>query len=93
MRSPVQARGPQDEQAEGVPSNGKIHERHYLIFPESWKVDVCAGFDAKSVTALCLERGIIIPDKEGKAQSKKRPPGEESRRFYVVNFDSEGWEL
>lgn len=74
-------------------SNGKIHERHYLIFPESWKVDVCAGFDAKAVTALCLERGIIIPDKEGKAQSKKRPPGEVPRRFYVVNFDADGWEL
>lgn len=73
-------------------SNGKIHERHYLIFPESWKVDVCAGFDAKAVTALCLERGIIIPDKEGKAQSKKRPPGEAPRRFYVVNFDADGWE-
>ena len=74
-------------------SKGKIHERHYLIFPECWKVDVCAGFDAKAVTALCLERGIIIPDKEGKAQSKKRPPGEVPRRFYVVNFDADGWEL
>ena len=73
--------------------DGKIHERHYLIFPESWKVDVCAGFDSKAVTALCLERGIILPDKEGKAQSNHRPPGEKTRRFYQVNYDSEGWEL
>lgn len=71
----------------------KLHHRHFLVYPESWKVDVCAGFDAKAVTALLVERGVILKDTEGKAQQNQRPPGETPRRFYVVNFDAEGWEL
>jgi hypothetical protein len=72
----------------------EIHHRHYLIYPESWKNDLCAGLDAKAVTALMLERGILLPDPgtPHKAQKKVRPPGEAPRWFYVANFDADGWE-
>lgn len=73
----------------------EIRHRHYLIYPESWKNDLCAGLDSKAVTALMLERGILLPDPgtPHKAQKKVRPPGEAPRWFYVANFDAEGWEL
>jgi putative DNA primase/helicase len=78
----------------GRDDDGKeSRHRHFLIYPEAWKVDVCAGFDSKAVTALLVQRGVILTDKEGKAQQKQRPPGEAPRRFYVLDFDAEGWEL
>jgi putative DNA primase/helicase len=77
----------------GHDNEGVISHRHYLIYPEAWRVDVCAGFDSKAITALLVDRGVILTDREGKAQQKQRPPGETPRRFYVVNFDAEGWEL
>ena len=78
----------------GRDEDGKeSRHRYFLIYPEAWRVDICAGFDAKAVTALLVKRGVILTDKEGKAQQKQRPPDETPRRFYVVNFDSPGWEL
>ncbi len=68
---------------------------HFYISPECWTLDLCAGFDAKAVTALMLERGILLTDPGTPhiPRKKVRPPGETPRWFYVVNFDAEGWEL
>ena len=68
------------------------HRRHYLVYPESWRVDVCSGFDFKAVTALCRERGIINPSTDGKSSRHETPPGEKKKRFYVLDLDSDGWE-
>lgn len=68
---------------------------HFVITPECWKADLCAGLDSKAVTALFLERNIFETDPKTphKAQRKVRPPGEAPRWYYEVNFDAPGWEL
>jgi putative DNA primase/helicase len=65
----------------------------YLVFPEAWKKDMCAGFDSVAVAKLMHERGILLPGTGGKLQSLHRPPGENTARFYALDFDAEGWNL
>jgi putative DNA primase/helicase len=39
---------------------------HYYVLPESFKQEVCAGFDVSMVVDMLRERKWLIPDTEGK---------------------------
>lgn len=46
----------------------------YLVLPEAWKAEVCAGLDAGAVAKTLARRGILI-GKDGKLQHQARLPG------------------
>ncbi len=65
--------------------------REYLVLPESFRRDVCQGFDLKTAAKTLLEAGWIEPGKDGKTSQKPRIPSMGAAvRCYV--FTSKLWE-
>ncbi|WGD29876.1 DUF927 domain-containing protein [Ancylobacter sp. WKF20] len=66
----------------GDASNGY----EYIVLPEAWKTDICAGMDASFVTKVLAKRGFLKVGSDGKAQTKYRLPGfKQSVRCYVLS--------
>jgi uncharacterized protein (DUF927 family) len=65
----------------------------YLILPESFRTEVCKGFDPKFVADVLAERGYLEKSRDNKATQNTRLPGLGQTRVYVVNsgiFSAEG---
>jgi uncharacterized protein (DUF927 family) len=58
--------------------------RLYLVLPEVWKRQVCAGFDARLIATVMAKRGFLIKG-DGKNFTKKERTPIGSLRFYVVS--------
>jgi putative DNA primase/helicase len=58
--------------------------REYLVLPEAFRREVCAGFDSKSAIRSLLARGWLVPGSDGKPTQKPRLPGIGPTRVYVV---------
>ena len=65
-------------------------EREFMVLPESFKRDVCQGFDTKAVTAVLLKAGWLAPGEGSRATQKPRLPGFGPTRCYV--FTGRMWE-
>jgi uncharacterized protein (DUF927 family) len=63
--------------------------REYLVFPEAFRREVCAGVDSRFATRTLREHGWILPGSDGKATQKPRLPGIGPTRVYV--FSSKMW--
>ncbi|WP_281502937.1 DUF927 domain-containing protein [Ancylobacter crimeensis] len=60
----------------------------YLVLPEAWRTEVCAGLDAAAVARTLARRGYLATDSEGKPQVKTRLPGfANAVRCYVIPAD------
>ncbi len=57
--------------------------REYLVLPEAFKRDVCAGFDVKAATKCLLAQGWIVPGGDGRPTQKPRLPGIGTARVYA----------
>ena len=65
--------------------------REFLVLPESFKREVCNGFDAKVATRVLVAHGWIAPGGDGRPTQKPRLPGiGTGTRVYV--FTSKMWE-
>jgi len=70
---------------------GANGEREYLVLPESFKRDVCAGFDSRAAIRVLLAHGWIAPGGDGRPTQKPRLPGMgTATRVYV--FTGKVWE-
>ena len=67
----------------GFYRSGVDGTREFLVLPEAYKRDVCAGFDLKAATQCLLAQGWIVPGGEGRATQKPRLPGIGTARVYV----------
>lgn len=57
----------------------------YVVLPEVWRSEVCAGLDATAVAKALLARGLLTPGSGGKLQNFQRLPGFSNPvRCYVV---------
>jgi putative DNA primase/helicase len=65
-------------------------EREFLVLSETFKREVCNGFDIKTATRVLVTAGWINPGKDGKTTQKPRVPGLGTPRCYV--FTSKMWE-
>lgn len=66
-------------------------EREYLVLPETFKREVCEGFDARSAGKVLLAAGWLRADPRGKASRSERLPGMgTTTRCYV--FTAAMWE-
>jgi uncharacterized protein (DUF927 family) len=61
---------------------GSGEVRQWLIPPEVWKQDVCAGLDPKFVAGVLADRGALAKGPDGNTCVAK--VGGTSKRFYVV---------
>jgi uncharacterized protein (DUF927 family) len=58
--------------------------REYLVLPEVFKREVCAGFDPKLAARVLIERGWLSPGEGNRATQKPRIPGIGPTRCYVL---------
>ncbi len=58
--------------------------REYYFMTESW-AEVCKGSDARMIARAMIDRGHLVPDKDGKASSRHKPPaiGQTTRLYHV----------
>jgi uncharacterized protein (DUF927 family) len=56
----------------------------YLIFPETFRAEVCIGYDSTITAGALAERGFLEKASDGK-NSKPESIGNKKQRFYVVN--------
>jgi uncharacterized protein (DUF927 family) len=54
----------------------------FYVFPETFKTELCAGFDAKALAKELVKRGLLETDKDGKASRAVRLPGIGKKRVY-----------
>jgi len=62
-----------------------VGERQFLVLPEAFKRDVCAGFDLKAAIRCLLAQGWIVPSGDDKPRPTQKPrlPGIGTTRVYV----------
>lgn len=55
----------------------------FFIFPESFKREICSGFDSELVAQVCLKHKFLMADPKGGATRSERLPGVgKSKRVY-----------
>jgi uncharacterized protein (DUF927 family) len=74
----------------GFHRTGTSGDREYMVLPETFKRDVCQGFDAKMATLALVTAGWLQPGKDGKTAQKPRIPGIGTIRCYI--FTGKIWE-
>lgn len=85
MGQPIDMRIPNRAGFRRRDDNGGIE---YLVLPEAWRGEVCAGLDAGMVARTLLARGMLAAGGDGKPQKKMRIPGfPKSPRCYVITSD------
>lgn len=58
----------------------------FLILPDVWADEVCAGIDARAAAVTLRARGFLLPGEGGKNQASVRVPGEGKRmRVYRIS--------
>ena len=69
----------------GFRRRGEDGAIEYLILPEVWRSEVCAGFDPTMVAKVLASRDMLQKGSDGKPQVKVRLPGFASTvRCYIV---------
>lgn len=63
----------------------------FLVLPEAYKRDICAGHDMKAVTKVLVDAGWIELDAEGKSSQRMRLPDMGRTRCYI--FTPKMWEV
>lgn len=63
---------------------GEGDAREWLVLPEVWKQEVCAGHNPTAVAKALVERGMLKPDTEGKHSRSERIREGVKMRVYVV---------
>jgi uncharacterized protein (DUF927 family) len=57
----------------------------FLVLPEAWRTEICAGLNPKTVAKALMKRGMLRPDSEGKLQCVVRLPGfGKPARCYII---------
>lgn len=74
----------------GFYRNGVNEGREFLVLPETFRQEVCQGFDEKTVKNVLIEAGLLRPGKDGKPSQVLRLPGLGSSRVYVIRYRNEG---
>src|SRR5215467_544509 len=83
-----------DADTRPVPNRlGYVHgagdDRQWWVLPQVWRDTFCEGFDAADTAKAFVERGLLLPDHEGRSLRPVRINGQ-TRRAYVL--PAPGWE-
>ena len=58
--------------------------REYIIFPESFRRDMCKGFDAREVARVLMKCGALMPESDGGTTRRERLPDGSKMRVYRI---------
>ena len=61
----------------------------FAVLPDTYKNEICAGYDMRTVSKILITAGWLLPDKEGKAASRASLPGMGQTRAYL--FTAQMW--
>jgi putative DNA primase/helicase len=67
-----------------ITSKGESEITEYLISPETFRNEACAGYDLTFVANVLAEKGYLIKANDGKT-SRTESVGKSKKRVYVVN--------
>ena len=73
----------------GFYRNGIKEGREFLVLPETFRREVCQGFDEKTVKKVLIEAGLLLPGNDKKPSQVVRLPGLGSSRVYVIRYVDE----
>jgi uncharacterized protein (DUF927 family) len=73
----------------GFYRNGVNEGREFLVLPETFRLEVCKGFDEKTVKKVLMEARLLLTGKDGKPSQVVRLPGLGSSRVYVIRYRDE----
>ncbi|MCA1623166.1 MAG: DUF927 domain-containing protein [Acidobacteria bacterium] len=59
-------------------------ETEFLVFPESFRSEICKDLDVKFVASVLAERGFLQRDSAGKFQKLERCGEPKAKRLYVI---------
>jgi len=65
---------------------GTNGEREFLVMAEAFKRELCQGFSEKTVKAVLVESGMLIPGKDGRPTQMARLPGIGPTKAYVIQY-------
>ena len=75
----------------GTSAAGRRGNARFLVLPETFKREVCAGFDARAAIRVLVANGWIAAGGDGRPTQKPRLPGiGTATRVHV--FTSKVWE-
>jgi uncharacterized protein (DUF927 family) len=63
---------------------GRAMHTEYYVLPETFKQEVCAGFDYRTVCKLLVKHGCLMTEGKGFTRSERLPGGEGSVRCYRI---------
>lgn len=72
-----------------------VDRTEYYVFPETFKQEVCAGFDYKAVCKLLARHGCLVMPDKGYTRNERLPGGEGKAHVFRINnklfedFDNE----
>jgi len=61
-------------------------EREFLVLPETFRKELCQGFDEKAAKAALVNAGMLAPGKDGKPAQLMRLPGIGPSKVYVLQY-------
>jgi uncharacterized protein (DUF927 family) len=73
----------------GFYRDGEDGEREFLVLSESFRREVCQGFDEKTVKRVLIGAGLLLPSKDGKPTQVVRLTGLGPSRVYVLRYKGE----
>jgi uncharacterized protein (DUF927 family)/phage/plasmid primase-like uncharacterized protein len=73
----------------GFHRTGANGEREFLVLPEAFKRDVCAGFSEKTAKDALIAAGMLTVGTGGKSAQLVRLPGLGPTRCYVLRYGSD----
>jgi uncharacterized protein (DUF927 family) len=74
----------------GFYRDGAKEGREFLLLPQTFRLELCRGFDEKTVKKVLVEAEVLLPGNDGKPSQVIRLPGLGSSRVYVIRFLDEG---
>ncbi len=63
----------------------KAKDTEYFVFQETFRQEVCAGYDYRTVCRLLSDRGVLVTDDKGFTRTERLPSGERARCFRITS--------
>jgi uncharacterized protein (DUF927 family) len=77
-------RAPRTLQRVGWRKKAEGGGQEFLIFPESFRHEVCAGFDAREVARLLVKVGALMPQGDSATRKERMPDGSNMRVYRLL---------
>lgn len=70
--------------ADGKGNDVAVIHTEYFAFPETFKQEICSGFDYRTVCKLMVRKGWLMPDGRGFTRKERLPGGEGTAHCFRI---------